>query len=166
MHAAFPFWETSSSLPELYNKKEKGSQHLLLKGFVPLMHSSAQAWPLHLTASCYLRAPPVNLIVLPLLALSVQKVCKTDKGRVSIVWSMKSNTKEFNSASVVKLLVLIRGLMLLAPSFPPTLHSQVHWLSACLWGRRWLVLEPHPSCWRLKLQTKLQKNWAAEQEFS
>lgn len=119
MHAAFPSQETSSSLPELYNKRGKGNQHLIWKGLVPLMHSSAQAWPLHLTTSCYLRIPPVNLIVLPLLALSVQKVCQTDEGRVSIVWSMKSNTKESNSVSAVKLLGLIGGLMLLAPCFPP-----------------------------------------------
>lgn len=139
MHAAFPSWETSSSLPELYKKRGKGSEQLVWKGLVPLMHSSAQAWPLHLTASCYLGVPPVNLIVLPLLALSVQKVCQTDEGRVSIVWSMNSNTKEFNSDSAVKLLGLIRDLMLLALCFPPTLHSWVHWFFACLSERRWLL---------------------------
>lgn len=99
------------------------------------MYSSAQAWPLHLTVSCYLRLPPVNLIALPLLALSVHNVCKTDEGRVSIVWSMKSNTKESNYVSAVKLLGLMRGWMLLAPCFPPVLHSWVHWLCPC-WSER------------------------------
>lgn len=48
---------------------------------------------------------------------------------------MKSNTKESNYVSAVKLLGLMRGWMLLAPCFPPVLHSWVHWLCPC-WSER------------------------------
>lgn len=64
--------------PHPYLSSTTKSQHLIWKGFVSLMHCSDQAWLSFLTTSCYLRVLPLHLLVLPLLALPVQKVCKTD----------------------------------------------------------------------------------------